>query len=111
MPNPGIVLKGGEGLDTGRDVASRGWNIQNKPIVNRDHNSNIIAELKQQIQLLASELLLLRNSGGGNVGGVPSNGSSSAGALLSGTGAAAATQAGGGVLASSSAPNLLSARY
>ena len=41
--------------------ANRARNIQNKPIVNRDPTSYIIAELKMQIQILASELLTSRN--------------------------------------------------
>ncbi|CAM9741982.1 unnamed protein product, partial [Discosporangium mesarthrocarpum] len=47
--------------------ANRARNIRNKPVVNRDHNSAIINELKQQVQVLAAELLRLRE--GGSLGG------------------------------------------
>ncbi|CAM9140129.1 unnamed protein product [Chrysoparadoxa australica] len=50
--------------------ANRARNIQNKPIVNRDHNSAVIAELKAKVQMLASELLKVRTGDGDEEGGL-----------------------------------------
>jgi hypothetical protein len=44
--------------------ANRARNIQNKPIVNRDHNSALIAELKARVQMLAGELIKYQSSSG-----------------------------------------------
>ena len=43
--------------------ANRARNIQNKPVVNRDASSALIAELRRQVQLLATELLKVRSEG------------------------------------------------
>ncbi|CAN0169468.1 unnamed protein product, partial [Phaeothamnion confervicola] len=47
--------------------ANRARNIQNTPVLNRDHNSAIINDLRQRVALLAAELIRIR--GGGNGGG------------------------------------------
>lgn len=43
--------------------ANRARNIQNKPVVNRDANSMVINELREQVQSLAAELLRIRSGG------------------------------------------------
>mmetsp|Transcript_20519 Transcript_20519/g.17908 ORF Transcript_20519/g.17908 Transcript_20519/m.17908 type:complete len:167 (-) Transcript_20519:3444-3944(-) len=60
--------------------ASRARNIKNKPIVNRDPQSTLIANLKQQVYELQNELIFYRKSGGGkenNYSSLTSIGSSS----------------------------------